>query len=69
MADVPFPVTAAHKYYPNLPAGNTEYDPAKATHYLVYAPEKQQRLLGIKFRTLEETTKDTLDDFKARGWL
>ncbi|KAI0681948.1 NAD(P)-binding protein [Cerioporus squamosus] len=62
-------VTVAHKYYPNLPAGNTEYDPAKATHFICYAPEKQQRLLGIKFRTLEETTKDTLDDFKARGWL
>ncbi|RPD65277.1 NAD(P)-binding protein [Lentinus tigrinus ALCF2SS1-7] len=62
-------VSAAHKYYSSLPAGNTEYDPAKATHFLRYAPEKQQRLLGIKFKTVEETTKDTLDDFKARGWL
>ena len=62
-------VNAAHKYYPSLPAGNTEYDPAKATHLVQYAQEKQERLLGIKFKTLEETTKDSLDDFKARGWL
>ena len=64
-----FTVNAAHKYYPSLPAGNTEYDPAKATHLVMYAQEKQERLLGIKFKTLEETAKDSLDDFKARGWL
>ena len=62
-------VNAARKYYSSIPAGNTEYDPAKATHYIQYAPEKQQQLLGVKFKTLEETAKDSLDDLKARGWL
>ncbi|KAI0807632.1 NAD(P)-binding protein [Fomes fomentarius] len=62
-------VMVAHRLYPQLPAGNTAYDPAKATHYIQYMPDKQQRLLGVPFRTLEETTKDTLEDFKARGWL
>ena len=62
-------MSAAHRLDSRLPAGNTSYDPTKANHLIRYAPEKQQKLLGTKFRTLEETTKDTLDDFKARGWL
>ena len=62
-------VSFAHQWDSKLAAGNTSYDPSKAVHYIVYAPEKQQKLLGIKFRTLEQTTKDTLEDFKARGWL
>lgn len=62
-------VLVAHRLYPQLPAGNTTYDPAKATHFIQYAPDKQRKLLGVPFRTFEETTKDTLEDFKARGWL
>ncbi|OJT14835.1 hypothetical protein TRAPUB_8629 [Trametes pubescens] len=62
-------VSAAHRLEPKLPAGNTAYDPSKATHLFQYAPEKERRLLGVPFRTLEQTTKDILDDFKARGWL
>ncbi|KAI0746583.1 NAD(P)-binding protein [Daedaleopsis nitida] len=62
-------LNVAHKLYPQLPAGNTSYDSAKAVHYFKYAPEKEQKLLGIKFRSIEEMTKDTLEDFKARGWL
>ncbi|KAH9896685.1 NAD(P)-binding protein [Cubamyces lactineus] len=59
----------AHKWDSKLPAGNTSYDPSKAVHLIRYSPEKERRLLGIKFKSLEETTKDTLEDFKARGWL
>ena len=59
----------AHEWDSKLPAGNTSYDPAKAVHLIRYSPDKERRLLGIKFRSLEETTKDTLEDFKARGWL
>ena len=45
-------------------------DPQTPTVYHVaYVPDKEQRLLGVKFRTIEETAKDTLDEFKARGWL
>ncbi|KAI0367230.1 NAD-P-binding protein [Pilatotrama ljubarskyi] len=62
-------VSAAHRLDSRLPAGNTAYDPSKANHLIRYSPDKERRLLGVKFKTLEETTKDTLDDFKARGWL
>ena len=62
-------VNVAHRLYPSLPAGHPSYDPTTAVHLTSYAPEKERKLLGVKFRTIEETTQDTLDDFKARGWL
>ena len=62
-------VSIAHRLYPELPAGNTAYDPTKATHLLSYVPDKQRKLLGVPLHTIEETTRDTIEDFKARGWL
>ena len=62
-------VNVAHRLHPNLSAGNLSYDPATAVYPNSYSPDKERKVLGIKFKTLEETTKDTLDDFKARGWL
>lgn len=58
----------AHRLYPQLPAGNTDYDPSTAAHQQMYDTTKERKLLNIKFRSKEEMTKDTLEDFKARGW-
>lgn len=33
-----------------------------------YSKAKQERLLGLRFRTKEETTKDILKDFAKRRW-
>lgn len=33
-----------------------------------YRREKQDKLLGLKFRTKEETTRDILEDFAKREW-
>ncbi|KAI0690651.1 NAD(P)-binding protein [Cerioporus squamosus] len=62
-------VNVAHRLYSKLPAGNTSYDPAKAVHLLNYDTSKERKLFGIKFRTMEETTKDTIEDFVKRGWI
>ncbi|RPD63136.1 NAD(P)-binding protein [Lentinus tigrinus ALCF2SS1-7] len=62
-------VNVAHRLYPKLPAGNTSYDPTKAVHMLSYDTTKERKLFGIKFHTLEEMTKDTLEDFVKRGWV
>ncbi|OJT09208.1 hypothetical protein TRAPUB_14345 [Trametes pubescens] len=62
-------LTAAHKIEPTLPAGNTSYDPSQAKFEIAYDNTRAKTVLGIKFRTMAETTKDTLEDFKARGWL
>lgn len=64
-----YAVSIAHRLYPQLPAGDTSYDPASAKYMVRYVPDKERKLLGIKFKTMEETTKDTLEDCKSRGWL
>ncbi|TFK81176.1 NAD(P)-binding protein [Polyporus arcularius HHB13444] len=61
-------VSIAHRLHPQLHAGNTEYNPAKAVHYTNYVTDKQRKLLPIKYRTIEELTGDTLENFQARGW-
>jgi hypothetical protein len=33
-----------------------------------YDTSKAERILGIKYRTKEETLKDTFADYEARGW-
>lgn len=38
------------------------------SYNIQYNTEKEKGILGIKFKTLEETTRDTLEDFAARGW-
>ena len=30
---------------------------------------KADKVFGIKYRSMEETAKDMLDDFKAKGWM
>lgn len=64
------PVNASRPHSDNIPAGEAEaYDPAKIVQLVSYNAEKSQRILGIRYRTLEETSKDVIEDFKARGWL
>ncbi|KAI0367236.1 NAD-P-binding protein [Pilatotrama ljubarskyi] len=62
-------VSIAHRVAESIPEGNTSYDASKAKHAVVYNNFKGISTLGIKYRTLEETTKDSIEDFKARGWL
>ncbi|KAI0674155.1 NAD(P)-binding protein [Trametes maxima] len=62
-------LSVTHRVEPSLPEGNPHYDPSKAKHVLKYKNSKAVGILGIKFRSLEETAKDTVQDIKARGWL
>ncbi len=50
-----------------IPAGNTSYDPSKAKHIRVVA-DKGRQMLGLKYHSIEETTRHTLHEFKCRGW-
>ncbi|KAF8898266.1 hypothetical protein CPB84DRAFT_1780753 [Gymnopilus junonius] len=49
-----------------FPRGKPELN---STILLDYNGEKGKRILGIKYRSREETFTDTLADFEARGWL
>ncbi|RPD65288.1 NAD(P)-binding protein [Lentinus tigrinus ALCF2SS1-7] len=61
--------TAAHKFSEKLPAGVSSFDPSKATHLLQYDNSKGIKILGLKYRSIDEVTKDSLEDFKTRGWI
>ena len=37
--------------------------------HVFYANDKLKRIFGIKLRTVRDTFKDTVEDFKSRGWL
>ncbi|KXN93298.1 NADPH-dependent methylglyoxal reductase GRE2, partial [Leucoagaricus sp. SymC.cos] len=40
----------------------------KRVYDVQYTREKQERIFGMKLRTIEETARDILTDFSARGW-
>ncbi|KAI0342095.1 NAD-P-binding protein [Trametopsis cervina] len=63
-------VNVAHAQDNSLPAGNPDADLSKAVYQMRYSSEKAARILGItKYRTMEETTRDILAEFKKRGWI
>ncbi|KAI0349758.1 NAD-P-binding protein [Trametes cingulata] len=62
-------VNAARRYSKKIPPGEPSYDRSKAVFPAIYNTEKSRRILGIEYRSLEETTRDSVEDFKAKGWL
>lgn len=48
-----------------------KWDPKRAEGLSprVASNEKAKSILGLKFRTIPETLRDTLGDFRPRGWL
>ncbi|KJA19744.1 hypothetical protein HYPSUDRAFT_204330 [Hypholoma sublateritium FD-334 SS-4] len=58
------PLEGRHALYkgdPRLLAGERTYS-------VTYDVAKEGRILGIKFRTMADTTRDTLEDVARRGW-
>ena len=55
-----------HKFQPGFPEINqVEGGPV---YMITYDNSKEASILGIKFRTKLETTKDILEDYSKRGW-
>lgn len=61
-------VIISRRYAPGVPPGNESYRPEEAVHLIQYNTSLATKLLGIQYRTKEETTKDILEDFKEKGW-
>ena len=67
---MPFPVDVANKIENpgrKLSAGFPDLD-RNTQGILTLSSTKSIELLGIKYRSLEDTTKDMLDDFTRRGF-
>ncbi|PPQ64060.1 hypothetical protein CVT24_008873 [Panaeolus cyanescens] len=60
----PWPGHTYNKGFPEVVPASRE----DRVYHISYDKAKEQRILGIKFHTSLETTKDTLEDFAARGW-
>ncbi|PIL32086.1 hypothetical protein GSI_06791 [Ganoderma sinense ZZ0214-1] len=54
-------------YFPKLDKGDPER--CASVQSRPCSSEKAKRVLGIEFKTLPETLKDTLDYYRQRGWL
>ncbi|CAL1709339.1 unnamed protein product [Somion occarium] len=60
-------VIEARKFAPEIPLGDTSYK-SPEIYPLQYDTSRGTRLLGIPFRTKEETTRDIIANFKEKGW-
>ncbi|KAI0342089.1 NAD-P-binding protein [Trametopsis cervina] len=62
-------VNVAHAQDSNLVAGDPNADLSKVFYPMRYDTSKADRVLGIKYRTMKETTKDILGQFREKGWI
>ncbi|PPQ98104.1 hypothetical protein CVT26_003274 [Gymnopilus dilepis] len=60
---LPLSVFPSHKLSPGFP----EILDGPRNYHITYDKSKEERILGIKFRTILETTRDTLEEFTRRA--
>jgi nucleoside-diphosphate-sugar epimerase len=54
---------------PGVQTGIQNYDPANATPGVKVSGAKRDRLLGIKVTSVDDSVRDTIANFKERGWI
>jgi nucleoside-diphosphate-sugar epimerase len=59
----PFPPERVEKLPKGTPGGGKD-----AVHPTSYDHSKRKRVLGFKTYTVQETTRDVIADYHARGW-
>ena len=59
----------AHSIDERLPAGDTSYDVSKATFSVRFNAAKSRRVLGLEYRSMEQTTRDIVTQFREKGWI
>ncbi|KAI0827008.1 NAD-P-binding protein [Trametes gibbosa] len=62
-------INIAHRSSNKIPGEDSSYDLTQAVYPVRYSAEKGRRILGIEYRSLEDSVKDMVEDFDARGWL
>ncbi|KAF7794065.1 hypothetical protein EIP86_005195 [Pleurotus ostreatoroseus] len=60
-------VNSAHGLDKRFPEGDTTYDHATTTHICRYDHSKAENLLGLKCRSIEETTKDIVTMLQSKN--
>ncbi|KAF9651439.1 D-lactaldehyde dehydrogenase, partial [Thelephora ganbajun] len=49
-------------------AGIRDYDLAKVKDFVTFNEKKRNRILGIKITSVDDSIRDTIADFKQKGW-
>ena len=49
--------------------GVQNYDPANVTRVVRFSRAKRDRILGIEMTSVDDTVRDTIANFKERGWV
>jgi len=62
-------LNSARKFYSEVPEGDKSYDPKTTTYMIRYNTAKAAKVLGIKYITMDECSRDSVEDFKAKGWV
>ncbi|PCH42487.1 NAD(P)-binding protein [Wolfiporia cocos MD-104 SS10] len=62
-------INAARSYGVPTSTGDDSYDSATAVHSMRFNTTKASQLLGLKYRSIEQSTRDIVEDFKARKWI
>ncbi|CDO69082.1 hypothetical protein BN946_scf184992.g31 [Trametes cinnabarina] len=63
-------IDIARKYTDKIPPGHPEaYDPSKVVLPIRYDDEKSRKILDVQYRPIEDTVRDTIEDYKYKGWL
>jgi hypothetical protein len=58
------------KLYPDVVKDKGTPGAGKSTqHPVLFKNDKGINVLGLKYRSKEETVKDSIEDFKRRGWI
>ncbi|OCH88518.1 NAD-P-binding protein [Obba rivulosa] len=61
-------VIATRSITSDVPAGDESYDPKTVNYGLDYDTSKAGRILGLEYRSMPESIRAMLEDFKIKGW-
>ena len=53
----------------NVQTGVQNYDPSSVKDFVRLSEAKRDRILGIKMTSVDGSVRDTIADFKERGWI
>ena len=63
-------VDIVHKLYPKkVPAGDPSFKLEESIYFAKFNAEKSRTILGLKYRSMEDTAKDATADLRKRDWL
>ena len=61
-------VITAHAVDEKIQVSKNDFDPANPSYEYRFDTSKATKIFGITYRTMEQTTRDVIAQFKEKGW-